>query len=336
MKKIFLPAFISFLLVGVFSCNKDKRYEPKTTDKSINVRIIRFDRDFLHLNQKNIVQSTRNLYKKYPEIINIYTNEILGVSATDTSGVANLFSEFLTDSVFAGVNQKTLQVFDDVTSIEKSLSASFSILHSFFPEIKLPEVFFYVSGFNRSVLVGSNTIGVGADLFLGSDYQRYQNFTYQYLIKNMTPQQITPVVMSTVLYNNFPFGERNERLIDNMLYRGKMMFLLSKLMPEELPNTIIGYEKREWEWCRKYEKQVWETIMDRNDLFSTDMTLIHKYMDEAPFTTPVSQEAPGRLGTWVGWQIIESYMKNNKSVSLKDLMLNKNYQQIFENSGYKP
>lgn len=336
MRKIFLPAIISFLFIGLISCNKDKRYEPKTIDKSVNVRIIRFDKDFIHLNQNNIVQSTKNLYKEYPDIINIYTNDILGVSATDTAKVANLFKQFLTDTVFSSVNEKTLQVFDDVTPIEQKLSASFSILHSFFPEIKLPEVYFYVSGFNRSVLVGQNSIGVGVDLFLGSDYHRYQNFTYQYLIKNMTTQQITPVVLSAVLYNHFPFGGNNERLLENMLYRGKIMFLLSKLMPKELPNTVIGYEKREWEWCRKYERQVWETIMDRNDLFSTDVMLIRKYMDEAPFTTPVSQEAPGRLGIWVGWQIIESYMKNNKSVSLKDLMLNNNYQQIFEKSGYQP
>jgi len=336
MRKFFLPAIILFFLVGLNSCNKDKRYESKTIDKSVNVRIIRFDKDFIHLNQNDIVQSTKILYKKYPGIINIYSNEILGVSAADTAKVANLFKQFLTDTVFSSVNQKTLQVFADVTPIEQKLSASFSILHSFFPEIKMPEIYFYVSGFNRSVLVGENSIGIGVDLFLGSDYRRYQNFTYQYLIKNMTTQQIPPVVLRAVLYNHFPFGENDGRLLENMLYRGKMMFLLSKLMPKELPNTIIGYEKREWEWCRKYERQVWETIMDKNDLFSTDVMLIHKYMDEAPFTTPVSQEAPGRLGIWVGWQIIESYMKNNKSVSLKDLMLNNNYQQIFEKSGYQP
>lgn len=336
MRKILFPLFFSFILIGLFSCNKDKRYEPKAINKGVSVRIIRFDKDFIHLDQNNIVQSTRYLYKKYPDIISNYTNEILGIDAADTSKVANLFREFLTDSVFSSVNQKTLQVFDNVTPIEQNLSASFSILHSFFPEIKLPEVYFFVSGFNRSILVGENSIGVGVDLFLGSDYRRYQNFTYQYLIKNMTTQQITPVVMSAVLYNHFTFGGNNERLLENMLYRGKIAFMLSKLMPKELPNTIIGYEKREWEWCRKYERQVWETIMDKNDLFSTDVTLIHKYMDEAPFTTPVSQEAPGRLGIWVGWQIIESYMKNNKSVNLKDLMLNNNYQQIFENSGYKP
>jgi len=107
-------------------------------------------------------------------------------------------------------------------------------------------------------------------------------------------------------------------------------------MPNEFPNTIMGYEKREWEWCRKYENQIWETVIDKNDLFSTDVMLIHKYIDEAPFTTPVSQDAPGRIGIWLGWQIIESYMENNNEVGLKDLMLNNNYQQIFDQSGYKP
>jgi hypothetical protein len=64
--------------------------------------------------------------------------------------------------------------------------------------------------------------------------------------------------------------------------------------------------------------------------------LIKKYIDEAPFTATVSQESPGRLGVWLGWQIVQSYMDKHPEVTLRALMLDNNYKQIFDKSGYQP
>jgi hypothetical protein len=59
-------------------------------------------------------------------------------------------------------------------------------------------------------------------------------------------------------------------------------------------------------------------------------------MNDAPFTSPVSQESPGRLGTFIGWQIVKGYMEKNDKLGLKDLMNEENFQKILENSGYRP
>ena len=47
------------------------------------------------------------------------------------------------------------------------------------------------------------------------------------------------------------------------------------------------------------------------------------------------KESPGRLGYWVGYQIVNQYMKN-EGVSLLDLMKNTNSQEILLKSKYKP
>ena len=49
----------------------------------------------------------------------------------------------------------------------------------------------------------------------------------------------------------------------------------------------------------------------------------------------MSKESPGRLGYWVGFQIVNQYM-NNKSVSLQELMKNTNSQEILLKSKYNP
>ena len=126
------------------------------------------------------------------------------------------------------------------------------------------------------------------------------------------------------------------RLMDNMLFRGKVMYLLSVFMPEEKPQDIMGYSAEQWKWATTNEKQVWGYIIDQKHLFSTDVLLIKKYMNDAPFTAPLSQDSPGRMGTWLGWQIVQSYMNKNPNISLTDLMKENNYQKMLEDSGYRP
>ena len=47
------------------------------------------------------------------------------------------------------------------------------------------------------------------------------------------------------------------------------------------------------------------------------------------------KEAPARLGYFIGYKIIDSYMKNNR-VSISELMLETDYSKILNKSKYKP
>ena len=152
----------------------------------------------------------------------------------------------------------------------------------------------------------------------------------------MNRRNLSVDLISTLLFNYFRFDSKQNRLIDNMLHRGKVMFMLAVFMPERPLNDIIGYNTTQWNWAVKNEKEIWNTVVSQKDLFSSDLQLIRKYLNDAPFTSPVSQESPGRLGTWIGMRIVESYMNKNKEVTLQQLMQINDYQKLMEESGYKP
>ena len=59
-------------------------------------------------------------------------------------------------------------------------------------------------------------------------------------------------------------------------------------------------------------------------------------MTDAPFTAGFAAESPGRLGAFIGWQIVREYMKESDGSTLKQLMENTNSQQILKVSKYKP
>ena len=247
-----------------------------------------------------------------------------------------MFRQFLNDTTFKSVNKKTLQTFQDVSDIEKQVSDAYTYIHYYFPNVKLPEIYFFVSGFNRAIMLNPYFIGVGTDFYLGSDYPAYKNFTYQYMTYNMRRECVATDLVSATLFRMFVMNSPEYRLLDNMLFRGKVMYLLSVFMPNEKHENLMGYSEAQWKWNKTNEKQIWAHIIDQKHLFSTDVQLISKYMNDAPFTAPISQDSPGRVGTWIGWQIVESYMNKNPKITLNDLMKENNYQKMLEDSGYRP
>lgn len=331
---IFILGATLFLLS---SCTKSSRFEIDTTKNRYEVKIHRFDKDLLALDTTNMKPGIDNLYTHYKEFLPVFTYNILDTTATDTTAITNLFRQFLTDKTYAQVNQKAKQLYGgDITDLQNKISDAYTYIHHYFPEVELPQIYFYVSGFNSQIIMNDKFIGIGTDFYLGNDFPLYKDLTYQYMIYNMRRENLASDLVSATLFRMFVMNSNESRLLDNMIFRGKIMYLLSVFMPEEKPEILMGYSPEQWEWSKKYEKEIWATIIDRKHLFSTDVQLINKYMNDAPFTSPVSQESPGRLGTFIGWQIVKSYMEKNEDLSLKNLMDQENMQKILEKSGYRP
>lgn len=114
------------------------------------------------------------------------------------------------------------------------------------------------------------------------------------------------------------------------------MYLLACIF-DRLPGyEVMGYTKEQWDWCVYHERAIWHRMMDKRDLFKTEQRVMSSYLNDGPFTSEISQESPGRVGTWIGWRIVESYMEHNDSVSLQSLMELNDAQVILERSYYKP
>ena len=71
-----------------------------------------------------------------------------------------------------------------------------------------------------------------------------------------------------------------------------------------------------------------------SQIWELEDLLIQKYINEAPYTSTLTIESPGRVGCWVGWRIVNSYVDKNKT-SLSDLVLLET-QNLLKDSGYNP
>jgi len=328
-----------FILLGCMTlagCSKSSRFKIDTDKEQVEVKIQRFDQSLLSLDTVHTLMAVDKLFKQYPEFMTVFATQVLNSDPQDKAAIAQQFQQFLSDKTYAKANKKNQELYNNIDDIEHTISDAFTYIHHYFPEVKLPEIYFFVSGFNRAVMMNQNFVGIGTDYYLGNDFPLYKTLTYNYMLGNMKKENLAPDLISVVLFRMFVMNGSENRLLDNMLFRGKIFYLMSVFMPEEKPENIIGYSSEQWKWSQKYEHDVWMAMMDKKHIFSTDIMLINKYMNDAPFTAPVSQDSPGRLGAYMGWQIINSYMEKNSQLTLKQLMDEQDYQKILEQSGYHP
>lgn len=324
-------------LVALTACQKGRTYFPKNIEPQ-QIEIVRFDKALMNVHEASVAQDIKVLYDEYPTFMPLWVEEILGIPAADTAYLEQALPEFLNDTVygFKATNAKEQAVFADVTDIEKGLSKAFSRIQYLYPETEIPSLYLFVSGFQTPIYFGDELIGIGADMYLGSNYEYYNRVVYDYQKQTMRKECIPVDVISAFLFRTLPYTSTKSRLLDQMIYRGKVMYLVSQLF-DELPGyEVMGWTKEQGNWCVKNERAIWHLVMDKRDLFKTESLILTGYLNDGPFTSEVSQDAPGRLGIWLGWRIAESYMEHNKEITLQELMAEPDAQKILEESYYKP
>jgi len=150
----------------------------------------------------------------------------------------------------------------------------------------------------------------------------------------MTPNHIAIDCVSAWLKSDYPFKGNDNVLLDRMIYEGKIIYLLKQTGQDFTFQNIMSLIDNEYKWCIDYESVLWTTIIERKHLYTPDITTTNKYFQPSP-SLFISEHAPGNLGSFVGYRIVELYMKQTKS-TFEQLMNNNDSQEILQKSKYKP
>lgn len=326
-------------IITLTGCKHERIYFPDNVDVS-NVNIVRFDTAILGEN------SAEELYAKYPEFAPVWfdyylyqTMEFMGQTDPLELDENNCLNIYKTDTIlgFAEILDKMQKDFADISDIEEILKKAFGRLTWLYPDFTPPTLYFTPSCMQHNILwLNDTTMAIGIDFYLGSELEAYNRFVNQYQKLHMQKHLLPVDIIAATAYYEFENDMTNQRLLDHMIYEGKLTYFISALLKEYTEFDIIGYSEEQLEWCKKNEKDIWHMMIDKHDLFTTSPITIKDYMNEGPFTPTISQEAPSRLGVWIGWQIVKEYMFHNQDVSLQKLMQETDAQKILEESYYKP
>jgi hypothetical protein len=330
MRKLLLLTFAILL----FSCNN--KYLD-VSNINVDYNIIRFDSILFSNNVDSIDNFMPKYLVKYPDFIETYTSGVISVGNVGSRDFNIRFKEFIAYTSEFEIDKAVKNQFSDFENVKLEINDALKYYKYYFPKQTIPDIYTYISGFNQSVIVGNNFIGVGLDKYLGANSNYYIDLNMPNYIRYKTDKRFIPVdVIRALAYYNFDFPENTNTLLSKIIYEGKIQFFVDKMFPTTEDSTKIAYNTSQIEWCEKNEKEVWTWLIENKKLFSTDFKEIRSFVGESPFTVELSKDAPGRIGIWIGWQIVKKYMENNPKITIEQLMKDNDFQGVLNNAKYNP
>jgi hypothetical protein len=325
-----------FALLSLTACHRNP-LNINVSKIDLTLKIQRLDQDLFKVTPENIQSTVPELERKYGAFFNYYNQEVLAIGHSRDSLYNGYLLTFLKDSVVSGSKLKSDTVFASFEPFASQFELAFKHYRYYYPQSPIPDICTYLSGFNQPIVTTPQTIGISLDNYLGYNCHFYKQLgLYEYKRRNMEPAKLMYDALLGWLHQQFEYKGNTENLISGMIYEGKLLYFLDALVPDGQDSLKIGYTEAQLDWCKAHEKEMWNYLVERKMLFSGDRMELVRFINPAPFTTPFGQKSPGRTGTWLGWQLVKSYMKKNPEIGLTGLMAENDYHKILNDSGYSP
>jgi gliding motility-associated lipoprotein GldB len=332
MKHCLTTFALLMCILILFSCKS--KNTPDVSGISVDIKIDRFDKNLFLLKETQDLARFKN---QYADFLPLFSYKVVGLGNPDDINYINYLNKFLQDSTITKLAYKVAEVFPDLSDEEKELEQAFKYLKYYFPQKTIPAIYAQISGFNQSVVVAENIIGISLDKYLGENCEFYSQLaTPMYARKNMTPERVSQDIILAYGLTEFPFVPKTDDLISNMIYQGKIRYFLMQLMPNKSEADIMKYQNDQLKWCKDNEDLIWGYIIEQKHLFNTQYRTIIKYINDGPFTPGMPEESPSRTGIWIGLQIVKEFMEKNNNYSLSELMNENDYSMILRSSTYQP
>lgn len=320
-KTIFCCILSAFALV---SCNKENGTNSADYDKisaiDHKIEIGRFDKDYFESDFKDMDKVKEKYPFFFPE----------GIEMVELLAKRN-------DSIWSEVYQEVKNKFPDNDAF-KDTEFLFKAIKYHFPEQKVPTKLYTLVGDmekDYAAFYSDSLAFYTLETYLGEDHKYYLDFpkylrpeyNANQMVQNMSDEFAKKVMQQT--------GDHT--LIANMVQEGKKLYLKDMLLPHVPDHEKMAYSADQIKWCQENEAEIWSYFIENKLLYESDARLDARFINKAPFSKfykDVDAESPGRVGVYIGWQIVRSYMQNNDT-DLKAL-LQTQPRDIFEKSKYKP
>lgn len=327
-KKVFQLLVLS--LVMIFSCDSARDLDVDVSDvdvKQVNIR--RYEKAIFSLSEHDSLKNNlQKLHKKFPFFID---------EQIDSAELVSLRG-YLNDPVNKDLYTAVKKKYSSLKGIENDLTEMFRHFKYYFSGFEPPAVYSYVSSLNHKmpIIYEDSVLVISLDMYLGRESRFYgmvgiPDYKSHWFQKSL----IVPDATRTMIEGRIK-KKSDPNLLDHMVYRGKILYLMDALMPNLAPKYKIKYTDQQMKWIRKNENFVWGLIVDKELLFSKDRPKTKNFINDGPFTSTISRQSPPRLADWLGWKMVQKYMDENKQVNMQELLRENDSMKILKKSKYKP
>jgi hypothetical protein len=322
------------------SCSNSEK-TPDVSNIKIAITSQRFEKDLFALDTANFTAKLEQVIAKYPAFGENFLYTILGADPKwNNDSVASYVKGFVV--AYKNVYDSSKAVFADFSGYENQIKKGLQLLKFYFPNYKTPlHIITYVGPLNGyGDIVTDDALIVGLQLHLGKNFSLYKSELVQqtypdYISANFEPGYIVVNSFKNIVLDLFPEKMEDKTLVQQMVEKGKRLYVLNKLLPAEEEYKMLGYTATQLKDCYEHERNIWDLFVQNNLLQTIDNNVIKNYIGESPKTQELGEASPGNIGSFAGWQIVKKYMQKFPGISLQKLMAT-DADTIFQEAKYKP
>ncbi|WP_296623283.1 gliding motility lipoprotein GldB [Marivirga sp.] len=331
-KYYILTSFIFTIVLSACS-NKDQFCEeaPNISNIEVEIPLNNLADEMVNLNTQD---KALEFIQDNPFVADYFFER--GRYGEDSIVANNMVNIFSNPAYKDTLYQQVEKTFGDFTKLQADFKEAFKYYKYYYPEVTIPELEIVLAGLQKDLFVSDSVISIAADYFLGPDAAYVPNGVPDYILMRYEKEYIVPMTMLLLTQKQNQTDQSDQTLLADMIFYGKSYYLTKMTIPCTPDSLLIGYTTKEMEDINENEHIIWANFLENDLLYETSHFMKNKFIGERPKTFEISQQCPGRIGIWVGWQIVKSYMENNPEVSVQKLMENTDVQQIFSQSRYKP
>jgi gliding motility-associated lipoprotein GldB len=333
----FCLLFFSIILL-ITSCTLERKGDVDVSMINIDQPFLRFDKELFSFRDTISAENVKQLKNKFGSFFDLYCSRIIRIHKNDDELIAKELTQFISDKDVGEIHRKTDSLYSNTDGIQNELLNAFKHYKNYFPDKTVPKIVTYISAFNYQVITADSLIGIGLDMYLGeSNGEMYASINIpKYMFRRFSKEYIVNDCIKGWFQSEHDQDSVKTELLSQMIYQGKLLYYTGMLAPEMADSIKTGFTKEQLEWCVKNESNIWAFFIEQKLLYSTVVQEYIKYINDGPTTNGLPKESPAKIGAWIGWQIVNAYMKNNQGVTLGQLFKENDAQKILNDSHYKP
>lgn len=316
--KFLLNIFIISLIL--LSCKNENKSDVDVTNIEVDYAIERFEQAFYKATSESLIDVKNN----FPLLFPIAVSDSVWLAKINNKDEQDLFKE-------------TQEIYSDFNEMKKQFTSLFKHITHYNPTFRAPKVITMLSNidYENRMIYADSILLVSLDVYLGKQHEFYADYPLYIKENNSKEHLIVDAANAIINMQVKPFNNRS--FLSKIIVEGKKWYLLDSYLPLVSEKEKTGYSMKKLLWAKQNEEQVWKFFIEKELLYSTDTKLNKRFIENAPFSkfyTAQDNQSPGKIGGYIGWKIVQSFMKQN-DVSLQKLIAI-DAQSLLDQSRYKP
>lgn len=276
------------------------------------VRLDKIVADFPHMNPRHqfaVIDS-----------FSIPFNDYLYLMGAATGDIPASIDSLSHTAAFAMFEPEVDKAFPSTIAIEEQLGRLNANMRSYLPSLPSYSYFGIVSPYRQQIVLVDSVIFVALNHYLGADHEAYVSMP-DYIREAKTACRIPLDIAEAILSVEYPYvPDNNPTVIQYIIYEGALLKAVSDLTGVTDINTLMGWTPAQFAQVEERQNAIWHKMAADNIIHSTDMALARRLCAPAPNGQPLAPELPGRIGRYICYRIISSYLDNNPSAALPDML----------------